>query len=243
MVSRTPSLDRGSINSERETEFILSEDQTNSVTSSFAFTQAARPARQNPRSSPLDSDAAAAANPLAQASLTAQRCTQTQPLLPSKDRGCFIIYLLLPFRDSAISEWLHRLCAREGTTVPKNAKSEATGKAGITERGNKVGCLRREQSRGRSCLTAQSRKVFNCTSVEISEGSLTPALYPQCIPHMYYASVDGSGTGFHWPPRELLPNVPMVAWHWVHMAEGLCLFNSGYLNWLRKPTHTHTSDL
>lgn len=103
-VSRTPSLDRGSINSERETEFMLSQDQANSVTSSFPFTQAGRPAQQNPRSSPLDSDAAAAATSLAQASLTAQRCTPTQPLLPSKDRGCFLIYLLLPFRDSAISE-------------------------------------------------------------------------------------------------------------------------------------------
>lgn len=119
---------------------------------------------------------------------------------------------------------------------------EATGQAGIAERENKVGCLRREQSRGRSGLTAQSRKVLNCTSEEISEGSLTPALYPQCIPLMYYSSVDGSGTrvstGPPGAPSQRSNGCFTLSSHAL-MAEGLCLFNSGYLNWVRKPTHTH----
>lgn len=83
--------------------------------------------------------------------------------------------------------------------------------------------------------------------MEKYEGTLTPALYPWCIPlSCVFTEVDQSGTrdvtGFWGPPSPF----PVVAIQWVHlphMAEGLCLFNSGYLNWVRKSlshTHTHT---
>ncbi|CAF97027.1 unnamed protein product [Tetraodon nigroviridis] len=130
-VSRTPSLDRGSINSERETEILLPQARTRSVTSPFAFTQAERPAQQNPRSSPPDSDAAAAATSLVQARLMAQRCSQTQPLLPSEGRGGFIIYLLLPVPDSAVSERWRRLCARGGDVGTEARKVRRSGKAAL----------------------------------------------------------------------------------------------------------------
>lgn len=85
------------------------------------------------------------------------------------------------------------------------------------------------------------------TSEEMSEGSLTPALYPRCISLLYDSSVDGSGTRISTAPPPP-PGAPSQRSNGCStlssravMAEGLCLFNSGYLNWARKPTHT--SDL
>lgn len=62
---------------------------------------------------------------------------------------------------------------------------------------------------------AQSRKVLNCTSEEITEGSLTPALYPQCIPLMYYASVDRSGTRLSTGP----PGSSFPTFQWLLYTE------------------------
>lgn len=104
----------------------------------------------------------------------------------------------------------------------------------------------------RSWLKERSRKVLKCLYKEKSEGPITRALYPQCIPLSCTSStVDGSGTrdatGLRGSPPPLY-NGCFTLSSPATTAEGLCLYNSGYLHWVRKPishtdTHTHTYHL
>ncbi len=98
----------------------------------------------------------------------------------------------------------------------------------------------------KSWLKERNRKVLKRSFKEKPKGPITPALYPQCIRLSCTSPAVEQWThqGLKMPLASGGPSPSIGCFTLTSpaiTAEGLCLFNSGYLHWVRKLiSHTHT---